>query len=220
MNRKTIVIGDIHGCYAEFERLLEKISPGEKDRVILLGDLVNRGPDSVRVIEIAMREGFESVIGNHEFRLLRYRKTGSPGVLKDYDFRTVASLAERHWKYMETMRTSLATDDPWTVVVHGGFLPMVPWGEQNRETVCQLKYLRAGQIPQEDLFRNSAIRPHWSEIWKGPQTVLYGHTPRARIDLKPYAIGLDTGCVYGNRLSACILPEVEFVQVRARKAYI
>jgi len=77
MNGRLIAIGDIHGCHAEFAELLDQLAPTKDDRLILLGDLVNRGPDSPKVIDLARAASALSLLGNHELRLLNYRRTSS-----------------------------------------------------------------------------------------------------------------------------------------------
>jgi predicted phosphodiesterase len=75
MNGRLIAIGDIHGCHQEFAELLDRVAFSKDDQLILLGDLVNRGPDSNRVIDLARQYKAISLLGNHELRLLNYRKT-------------------------------------------------------------------------------------------------------------------------------------------------
>ena len=82
---RTIAIGDVHGCADEFEELLAKLELKPDDRVIQVGDLVNRGPDSHRVIELAREYQVESIIGNHELRLLTARGKNKPSLLNQYD---------------------------------------------------------------------------------------------------------------------------------------
>jgi hypothetical protein len=60
----------------------------------------------------------------------------------------------------------------------------------------------------------------WGSLWPGPETVVFGHHARAGLQEHPFAIGLDTGCVYGGRLTAYLLPERRFVSVPARRAYV
>ncbi len=70
MTGRLIAVGDIHGCHAEFAEMLSQLELKADDRLVLLGDLVNRGPDSVKVLELARSTGAISLLGNHELRLL------------------------------------------------------------------------------------------------------------------------------------------------------
>ena len=71
---RTIAIGDVHGCAREFEKLLKKLKPQKSDRIIQLGDLINKGPDSHEAIELARAHDIQTIMGNHEMRLLRAKE--------------------------------------------------------------------------------------------------------------------------------------------------
>ena len=86
---RTIVIGDVHGCADEFEELLQALELKSDDRILQVGDLINRGPDSSRVLELARDYRIEAILGNHEWRLLTAHRENSPKILKDYDLVTL-----------------------------------------------------------------------------------------------------------------------------------
>ncbi len=71
---RTIAIGDVHGCARELEKLLKKLNPQKSDRIIQLGDLINKGPDSHAAISLARSHDIQSIMGNHEMRLLKAKK--------------------------------------------------------------------------------------------------------------------------------------------------
>src|SRR6056297_2712639 len=96
---RTIAIGDVHGCADEFEELLNALELEPEDRVIQLGDLVNRGPSSHAALELARQYKVEAIIGNHELRLLRAREEGRKSLLKDYERTTVKELTDADWDY-------------------------------------------------------------------------------------------------------------------------
>ena len=100
---RTIAIGDVHGCAEEFEELLKRLELKPDDRVIQVGDLVNRGPDSHRVIELAREYQVESIIGNHELRLITAREKNKPSLLNQYDQVTLEELTKDDWNYLEAM---------------------------------------------------------------------------------------------------------------------
>jgi hypothetical protein len=101
--------------------------------------------------------------------------------------------------------------------VHGGFLPNRSWKDQPAEIVTRIQVVDKQGHPRKRT--DCPTCPSWADLWKGPPQVVYGHTPRCDIHRTPWAIGIDTGCVMGGHLTACILPEVKFVQVRAHKVY-
>ncbi len=216
---RIIIIGDVHGCLAELTELLHKLQPGPDDRLIFLGDLVNRGPDSHGVVSLVRSlPNTVCLMGNHELRLINYRKEREGKNLKDYDWETVRQLDEGDWRYISDLPLTHYFPDLQTVCVHGGFLPHLPWNKQGPEIVTRIQV-----IDEEGRARKRAEAPqgrNWADEWEGPPFVIYGHTPRPEVYRRPWSMGIDTGCVYGGFLSACILPEREIVQVAALKRYV
>lgn len=217
MPGRLIAIGDIHGCADEFEELLDKLALRDDDRVVLLGDLVNRGPDSARVIQLARKHATVSLLGNHELRLLNFRKTDDPSHLKKTDYATLEQLNGKCWDYLEAMPLTYEDAEDDVVLVHGGFLPSEPWKKQPARVVTRIQVVDAAGEPRKRSEAPGA--PHWSELWKGPPFVVYGHTSREKVAETKWTLGIDTGCVLGGALTAVILPERKLVQVRARKKY-
>jgi serine/threonine protein phosphatase 1 len=216
---RIIVIGDVHGCYAELLDLLDQLQVGKDDRLVFLGDLVNRGPDSHGVVSLVRSlPNTLCLMGNHELRLLRYRKERDPKILKDYDWETVRQLDEQDWRYIEDLPLTHHLPDLQTVCVHGGFLPDQPWNRQGAEIVTRIQVIDADGKAKK---RTEAQQGrNWADAWEGPPFVVYGHTPRPDVYRRPWSLGLDTGCVYGGFLSAAILPEREIVQVAAHSKYV
>ncbi|MDB6126456.1 MAG: metallophosphoesterase [Verrucomicrobia bacterium] len=217
MSGRLIAIGDIHGCDREFEDLLEKLAPEKRDRIVLLGDLVNRGPDSARVVALARKHASVSLLGNHELRLLNYRKTGDPTHLKRTDYDTLKQLNDKDWAYLNAMPLTFHDPRHRTVLVHGGFLPGIPWRGQPARVVTRIQVIDQNGNPRKRSEEPDA--PHWSELWTGPPFVVYGHTPRPEVSRLKWSLGIDTGCVLGGYLTACVLPERKIIQVRAREKY-
>jgi predicted phosphodiesterase len=130
MTGRLIAVGDIHGCHNEFEELLGQLDLKDGDRLVLLGDLVNRGPNSTRVIELARAAGAISLLGNHELRLLKFRKTGDRKFVREHDLETFEALRPEDWAYLEAMPLTFEEPELNTVFVHGGFLPNEPpWAD-------------------------------------------------------------------------------------------
>jgi diadenosine tetraphosphatase ApaH/serine/threonine PP2A family protein phosphatase len=217
MNGRLIAIGDIHGCHAEFAELLGQLALTRDDRLILLGDLVNRGPDSCKVLELARAYRATALLGNHELRLLKYRRTGDRKYLKEQDLETFARLQPADWEFLEQMPLTLAEPELNVVFVHGGFLPAEPWSKQPAEVVTRIQIVTREGRPGKRSDDPGA--PLWADLWSGPPFVVYGHTPRPEIYKLKWSLGLDTGCVLGGNLAAYVLPEKRFVQVRARQRY-
>jgi predicted phosphodiesterase len=217
MTGRIIAIGDIHGCHQEFADLLALVAPAKDDQIILLGDLVNRGPDSCKVIDLARAHRALSLLGNHELRLLNYRKTKDPSHLRETDIDTFARLRPSDWDYIGQMSLTHYVAELNTVFVHAGFLPGVPWQKQPAEVVTSIQAVDKDGRPRKRADAPDA--PFWADLWNGPPFVVYGHTPRPEIYKLKWSLGIDTGCVMGTALTAYILPEKRIVQVRARKRH-
>jgi serine/threonine protein phosphatase 1 len=217
MNGRLIAIGDIHGCHLEFAELLERVAPTKDDQLVLVGDLVNRGPDSCKVIDLAKQQHAISLLGNHELRLLNYRKTKNPDYLRETDGDTFNKLRPDDWTYLEAMPLTHYAEELNTVFVHGGFLPNEPWQKQPASVVTRIQVIDGEGKPRKRADAPDA--PAWADLWSGPPFVVYGHTPRPEIYKLKWSVGIDTACVMGGHLTAYILPEKRFVQVKARKRY-
>lgn len=217
MAGRLIAVGDIHGCADEFEELLDRVDLRPSDRLVLLGDLVNRGPDSLRVVQLARKHATAALLGNHELRLLNFRKTDDPTHLKRSDHATLEQLDSKGWDYLERMPLTYEDEDLGVVLVHGGFLPGQPWRKQVARVVTRIQVVDQDGEPRKRSEAPGA--PHWSEIWRGPPFVIYGHTPRDEVARTKWTIGIDTGCVLGGALTAFVLPEGRLVRVKARRRY-
>jgi hypothetical protein len=217
MNGRLIAIGDIHGCHFEFAELLARLELGRDDRLVLLGDLINRGPDSCKVIDLARAHRATALLGNHELRLLKYRRTGDKKYLKEGDADTSAKLRPEDWSFLEAMPLTLAEPELNVVFVHGGFLPNEPWQKQPAEVVTRIQVIDRDGRPAKRADQPEA--PPWADLWSGPPFVIYGHTPRPDVYKLKWSLGLDTGCVLGGMLTAYDLPEKRFLQVKARQRY-
>ena len=216
---RVIAIGDVHGCAAELTELLNVLSPKKDDFIIQLGDMINRGPDSASVLKIIRENNILPLLGNHERRLLRYRWSRDRSILKKYDAQTIEQLKSRDWEFLENLRPFYFHDDLKMVFVHGGFNPNSPqiWREQPVSVMTNIQVVDAYGKPAKRSQEPNGTA--WSRHWKGPPFVVYGHTPRPKVHRQPWAIGIDTACVYGGHLTACILPEREIVQVKSHGIY-
>jgi serine/threonine protein phosphatase 1 len=217
MTGRLIAVGDIHGCHIEFSELLNQLELVSGDRLVLLGDLVNRGPDSKKVLEIARSVGATSLLGNHELRLLKYRKSGDKKYMKEHDIETFEKMGPEDWSYLESMLLTYEEPELNMVFVHGGFLPTIPWNRQPAEVITRIQVVDADGNPRKRA--DSPDSPPWADLWGGPPFVVYGHTPRPEIYKLKWSIGIDTGCVMGGSLTAYILPERRILQVKAKQRY-
>lgn len=157
------------------------------------------------------------MIGNHEVRLLHYRETGETGALRAHDLKTIKQLTDDDWDFLIRMRDRIHIRKLDTVLVHGGFHPYQAWQTQPRSLTTTIQSIGPGGQPQRRSDDPGA--PSWADFWTGPPFVIYGHTPRAEVYRTPSSLGIDTACVMGGKLTACILPDRKIIQVPAAKAY-
>ena len=209
---RTIVVGDIHGCYDELRELLERASVGADDRVVCVGDLVVKGEKNREVLELFMGDArFTSVLGNHDRALLRFWN-GETAWLKPSQEKCRAELEperERHAAYLNSLPHTL--DLGAHLVVHAGVRPGVALDEQSIEDLTELRTLGPDRTNREGV--------PWYEVYDGDKTVLFGHWPASPPRRGRRAIGLDTGCVYGYTLTAYDIEADKFISVQARRAY-
>jgi hypothetical protein len=212
MTKRTIVVGDIHGCYDELIALLEKAEFSENDRVVCVGDLITKGPKNREVLEIFMTDPrFSTVIGNHDLALRR-RWNG-----ENIELKPAQKEAHKELKGEKDAYTTFLNRLPFTIdldthlVVHAGLRPNVELYSQTTGDLTRIRTLGPDRESEEGT--------PWYHVYYGEKVVLFGHWPAAEPRRGKKAIGLDTGCVYGYTLTAYIIETDEFVTVQAARAY-
>ncbi len=206
MGRRTIFIGDVHSCLDELHHLVEKLAINKSDRVIMLGDLINRGPFPAAVVRYVVESEFECLMGNHEQDYLDgcHNEEKYIKLRKELGPRLHAWVAQRPL-YIEA-------DD--FLAVHAGLEP----GKHPRETKPRfLLNIRTWDGTGADI--KNPLHPPWYNFYSGEKPVFYGHWATAGLTVRKNTIGLDSGCVYGKALSAYILEEKRVVQVEAARVY-
>jgi serine/threonine protein phosphatase 1 len=212
MTGNLYAIGDIHGSLEALERLMEKINPDlQQDRLLFVGDYIDRGPQSKGVVDYLIRlknlappGQIICLKGNHEAMFLDFLQgrekslflfNGGQETLLDYwgtSWLTPENLVlpPDHQQFYQELQLFHEKAD--YIFVHGGLKPGVPLADQQED---DLLWIRGEFITsQEDFGRR----------------VIFGHTPFKQPLIMPNKIGIDTGAVYGNFLTALKLPEEEF----------
>jgi predicted phosphodiesterase len=213
--QRTIVIGDVHGCREELEDVLAACSFERGDDVVLVGDLVAKGPDSAGVVQLCRERGFRSVLGNHDAKVLEFREGQLSKRPKQTHVEVAQQLTSADWKYLAALPLWMRLEDRNALVVHAGLVPNVPLEKQRPEDLLKMRSI----TPEGGISKRAQDGVPWASLWPGPEHVVFGHDAVRGLQKHPHATGLDTGCVYGRFLTALLLPEQRLVSVPARRAW-
>jgi len=212
MGSRTIVVGDIHGCYDELEDMLAEVNFSPEDRLVSVGDLIAKGPKNREVLDRFITDPqFSAVIGNHDLAIRRrlngekFKLNASQKLVK----KELKKDKERYLSYLNSL--PFLIDLGTHLVVHAGLRPGVALHSQTTEDMTELRSLGKD--------RSARHGTPWYEEYDGEKVVLFGHWPSPEPRRGRKAIGLDTGCVYGKKLTAYIVETEEFKTVPARETY-
>jgi hypothetical protein len=193
---RTIIVGDVHGCREELDALLDRVAFANGDRLVFVGDLVARGPDSLGVLDIVRRTGAIVVRGNHEQKLIDWLEDNDEFPIGKLHRELARSLRPVDWSLIQNMPLWVDLPDHALRIVHAGIVPGIPFEKQKEQTLLRIRTVRGRRRGEHVL---------WGERYAGPPHILFGHNAAPGLQLHPWATGLDTGCVYGGRLTAVVL---------------
>ncbi len=228
------LIGDVHGCIDEFKELLDKlgyvvsesgISPPEGRKLVFVGDLIDRGPDSLGVLRMVMQMVETGtalcVRGNHDDKLLRKLQgrdiTIGHGLAETLEQLTKEppEFLDQVRLFLESLPTHYVLDGGKLVVAHAGLKEHLHGRVSDRVRAFCLYGDTTGESDAHGL----PVRLNWAEEYKGRAMVVYGHTPKLAAEWQNKTICIDTACAFGNLLTALRYPEGELVSVPARQQY-
>ena len=214
---RTIFIGDVHGCLHELEDLLDSSAYAEGDQVVLAGDLVAKGPSSLGVLRLAQRLGALGVRGNHDNAVLRWRNAATDPVPEraTHHYQVARQLDDAAWAVLEGLPLFLRVVEHNALVIHAGLVPGIALEQQEPDMLMNMRTIR----PDGTGSRRPDDGPLWGSRWPGPELAIFGHHAMAGLQRHPHALGLDTGCVYGGRLTAYALPDDRLFTVASRNVY-
>ena len=204
---RLLAIGDVHGCLKSLKKLLKSVDPQPEDTVIMLGDYVDRGPDSKGVIEYLLNWKWKASLvclkGNHELIMEHavhsklhgehWREVGGQATLDSYGG-DLENVPEAHWDFIERARYFHETDE--FIFVHGGLNPNRPLLDQDQEEMCWLRFRDA--------------KPHQSG-----KLMICGHTVQKKgwpAD-KGFGVCIDTAACRGGFLTCLDAERGRFWQV-------
>lgn len=215
---KTLIVGDIHGCWDEFQALLDLAALDSDDRIVSLGDLVDRGPQSPRVLRFFRdTPNASAIMGNHERKHVRAER-GETSLAQSQSI-TILQFGDDYAAALDYMRAlPMYLELPEADLVHGFFEPGVPLAAQ-RDTVI------VGATSGETYLTERLDRP-WYTLYDGVKPLIVGHRnylglsrPLLYPPESPRVYALDTSCVYGGALTGLILPDFRLISVPSRANY-
>jgi protein phosphatase len=240
------IIGDVHGCYDELVELLDRLGymPGNSERgfmpgpvyshpegrmAIFLGDLVDRGPkivDTIKLVHNMVHAGSALCVpGNHDIKLLR--KLNGKNVQITHGLGETLSqmeelpqpdrttFTEQARQFIDSLISHYMLDDGRLVVAHAGLKQEM----QGRGSGKVREFCLYGETTGETDEFGLPIRHNWAAEYRGSATVVFGHTPVPEPEWFNRTINIDTGCVFGGKLTALRYPEKELLSVEAAKIY-
>ncbi len=232
------LIGDIHGCRAELDTLLGRLgwvgnTHPDGRKLIFVGDLVDRGPDTPgvlrRVMGLVAAGNAWCVRGNHEEKLLktlqRRRGSGRPGEAPALTHGLAESVAQLEAQspefvdeaiaFLDSLVSHYVFDDGKLVVAHAGLAQRY----HNRSSGQVRNLAMYGETTGEKDRWGYPVRGDWARDYRGAARVVYGHTPVTDVGWVNNTLCIDTGCVFGGRLTALRYPELETVDVPAETVH-
>lgn len=190
------VVGDVHGCSEEFRELIQLIDLQDTELLVTVGDVIRKGPDNAGALNIVRNNpNILSVLGNNEVKFLAGRK--SPDGLNEDDKKFIDT-----WPLVITW--------PGNAVVHGGFDPD---RKVEKHSVHDVVNMRS---PKKN---NNYDTPFWFDEFDGDIRFFFGHTVTNQPIHQDNAVAIDTGCVYGGKLTAYDTNRDHFISVDAKKVY-
>lgn len=190
------IVGDPHGCREALKKLCDTLNITDSDLLVFVGDLVRKGPDSKGVVDLVRSSSnMVTVRGNNEEKLLRGTKTLPNLTESDLDW-----IADR----------PLVISLPETLVVHAGIDPRKPRADHTTDDLQNVRSLAPDASYQP---------PFWFDRYDGSERVFFGHTVLESPIIREHAVGLDTGCVYGNQLTAYNWRTGDIISVDATETF-
>ncbi|MFD4704879.1 bis(5'-nucleosyl)-tetraphosphatase PrpE [Gottfriedia sp. NPDC058432] len=237
---KYDIIGDIHGCYNEFVELTKKLGYSwennipvhpENRKLVFVGDLTDRGPNSLAVIKVV----YELVMkhkkahyspGNHCNKLYRYFLGRNVKIQHGLET-TVAeleSVSDKERSHYQTSFIKLYEGSPLYNVLYNGKLVVSHAGIREdmigKHSNNVKTFVLYGDINGEVLPNGMPVRKDWAKEYKGKALIVYGHTPIKEPRELNNTINIDTGAVFGGKLTAFSYPERTYTQVQSSMPYI
>ncbi|KAA0966719.1 bis(5'-nucleosyl)-tetraphosphatase PrpE [Sporosarcina sp. ANT_H38] len=237
---KFDIIGDIHGCYDEFLNLIDKLGylmntgiPIHPDgrNLVFVGDTMDRGPDSIKMLNLVFKLQKATTLiyspGNHCNKLYRFAK-GNQVQLSHGLETTVAelnaltkderkSLLTTYRNFYEALPLYHTLNDGNLIIAHAGIREEMIGATPSEKMRVFVLY---GDITGKKLPDGRPLRRDWAKHYKGDPFIVYGHTPVTEVRFVNNTANVDTGCVFGGKLTALRYPEMEIMSVPSLQPFV
>ena len=218
-----VIYGDIHGCLEEWEELRKLIPKNSFE--ISVGDIIDKGPYPIEALRYAKKNKIFTIMGNHEYKHLR-KYWGRKVQLDEDQQKIYPKLKKEDFDFIENMPFFLKLNH--LTVVHAGITNWMRLNNPKLNIMTLLLFLR--DVDENGKFlplnHNNPNAKYWADVYNGHEGfVVYGHNPFKEVKKNKFAAGIDTGCVYGNKLTALVIKNTlkpdnyEIIQIKAKKAY-
>ena len=216
---RIIIVGDVHGCLVELRALLQDLSVTSRDLLIFVGDIIAKGPMSVETIREVMALKALCVRGNHEDNLVKSLKDPQSKHHRSGVYSFGEELTEQEIQWVTNLPYTISLPDAGLVIVHAGLVPHLALEQQKPKDMIRMRTLDKRGVASKE--RASAELTPWAPLYPGPFTVVFGHNAKEGLQVHAFAVGLDTGCVYGRKLTALVVDKEgrRFVNVKAERVY-
>ena len=234
------IVGDIHGCYDEFLNLIDKLGylmntgiPIHPDgrNLVFVGDTMDRGPDSIKMLNLVFKLQKATTLiyspGNHCNKLYRFAK-GNQVQLSHGLETTVAELnaltKDERKSFLTTYRNFYeglplyhTLNDGNLIITHAGIREEMIGATPSEKMRVFVLY---GDITGKKLPDGRPLRRDWAKHYKGDPFIVYGHTPVPEVRFVNNTANVDTGCVFGGKLTALRYPEMEIISVPSLQPFV
>ncbi|WDE98234.1 metallophosphoesterase [Lentisphaera profundi] len=219
--KRKVFVGDIHGCYTEFLDLLKKVNYDPvSDRLISVGDIINKGPQSAAVLDYFIANTLEVVKGNHEDWLQR-AIVGECKMYAEGEKIIADSVYSKKeiLSWLESLPLYIKEKD--FIAVHAGLSPYAKIKDTVARDLFTVRYVnkKTKELFAKDKHAND-LTPWYEEyayLKPGKREIIHGHWAKKSVCEYGRIMGLDTGCVYGGHLSAYLFPSKHIVQVKSKQ---
>lgn len=204
--KNLLIVGDVHGCFDEFEELylLAKSKSDKELTVVMVGDMINKGPKNIEMLNYLINnKNIHCIRGNHENWVMSVADNHTKNDLPEW----ISQLDQNHKEFMRNLPYTFLIPKLNLLIIHAGVVPGLPL---ERQTENDMANIRCVKWVNDNFHGQTLVGTSrwdgvpWTKCWKGPEHIYFGHDAVSKLQLHKYCTGLDTGCVYGGKLTGIL----------------